>query len=73
MAHPRIQEATMRHPLPQPPMRQQRLAFAQDDMWEKLPLDRQAECLRRLIQLVRQVVVYERQTGGESDERQDPV
>lgn len=61
----------MRHPLLQPPMRQQRLAFAQDDTWEKLPEDRRAECLRRLVQLVREVVLYERQNEGASDERQD--
>lgn len=62
----------MRHPL-QLPMRQQRLAFAEDDTWEKLPEDRQAECLQHLVQLMKEVVVLERHTKGESDERQDPT
>ncbi len=61
----------MRHPLLQPPARQQHLAFLRDDTWEKLPGDRRAECLRSLVQLVKQVVLYECQSEGASDERQD--
>lgn len=61
----------MRHPLLKPPTRQQCFSFAKDDTWEKLPEDRRAECLRRLVEVVKQVVVYEHRTRGESDERQD--
>lgn len=51
---------------------QQRLAFARDDLWEKLPQDVREKCHAYVCRLLTQVTIHERQERKHQNEREDP-
>jgi hypothetical protein len=67
------QETSMDQPMTQPPPAQQKLAFARDETWGKLPSTTQAECVTRLVQMLHAVMIHERETRRDADERQDSI
>jgi hypothetical protein len=54
-----------------PPPRQQKLAFAVDEVWLRLPNDVREKCAERVTRLLQAAIETERQARRESDERQD--
>lgn len=53
--------------------RQQRLAFAGDELWEKLPRDVRERCHAYVCRLLTQVTVQDQQERKRQDEREDPT
>jgi hypothetical protein len=60
-------------PDPIPLLRQLRLAFAEGDLWKKLPLDVQAKCQEHLSQLMATIVIHEHRERRRDNERQDSL
>lgn len=54
-------------PLP----RQKKLAFAVDEVWQRLSSDVRGQCHERIARLLEAVIQMERQARREKDERQD--
>lgn len=51
--------------------RQQSLAFAVDDVWERLPSDVRRQCEDRIVQLLEAALLTERQERSHGNERQN--
>jgi hypothetical protein len=68
--HPAPKETAM-HKDPMLPPRQQSLAFAEDEVWQRLPSDVRSQCHERIAQLVEAVMHAARQERSHGDERED--
>jgi len=55
-----------------PRPRQQSLAFAVDDLWERLPSEASRQCHERIAHLLEAIIQAERKERSEDHERQDP-
>jgi len=70
--YPRHKEIVMHKDLMSLPPRQQSLAFAEDDVWQKMPREVREQCHERIAQLLESVIEVERQERSNGNERQDP-
>ena len=55
------------------PLRQQRLAFAENDLWDKLPQDMQVKCQHHLSRLLATIINHDRSERKHEDERKDTL
>jgi hypothetical protein len=55
-----------------PLARQQKMPFADEDQWQKLPGDVRQQCEERITQLLQAVILATRQERNKRHERQDP-
>lgn len=55
------------------PLRQQRLAFAENDLWDKLPQDVQVKSQHHLSRLLAAIMNHDRSERKDEDERKDTL
>lgn len=56
-----------------PPPRQQKLSFAKDDVWPKLPDAARQMCQEQIVRLLTTALTEEREPRRNDDERQDSI
>lgn len=58
---------------PRPLLRQQRLAFAQDDFWEKLPAEVHLQCQEHVRRMLMMAMAHDGEERSGHDEREDSI